>query len=235
MSVNQEPLTTSSTIASLERAMELANLRLNEAQERVRFRFCAEEMNAYETMLQTALMAERELAAARGEEFLIPLEFPAVWDKGTPKPCLLQSEQKAFLTFFLTKDRFDWEKSTFVPIQDQADPSQRNIAVVDFRRCVVAKMGDPNDEVHHGHSWNGKGLDSYTAQRVVNSRWIDEIQTINRVHQCFDPDFWKTLNHYVLWFHDSTFECIAQSFHVTFPEKSFSEILIDLCGQLVHP
>ena len=80
--------------------------------------------------------------------------------------------------------------------------------------CVSAKLGDPNDEVFSGHPLQGKGLEAYAAQRVVNSRWLKEIETINSVHPQYRPAMWRDLQHFIFWFHDSTFECLARSFKV---------------------
>lgn len=77
-------------------------------------------------------------------------------------------------------------------------------------RHVSAKLGSPNDEVFHGHPLAGKGLEGYTAQLVRNSRWLSELQQINSVHAGYRPEAWQKRNHYVFWFHDTTFECIAE-------------------------
>jgi hypothetical protein len=51
------------------------------------------------------------------------------------------------------------------------------------------------------------------------------MEAINRVHSCYDPVSWRDRNHYVLWFHDSTFECIARSFLVEVFRESFADLL----------
>ena len=75
------------------------------------------------------------------------------------------------------------------------------------------------------HPLNGKGSAPYTAQRVVNSRWIKELEAINSVHHGYRPEMWRELNHYIFWFHDSTFECVAQSFKVEVHRLRFREVL----------
>ena len=54
-------------------------------------------------------------------------------------------------------------------------PDVESLALVEFVGCVSARLGSPNDEVFEGHPLSGKGLDGYTAQRVVNSRWLAEL------------------------------------------------------------
>ncbi len=179
------------------------------------------------------LSAERALAAARGEEYAIPVDFPAQWDTGAPLPYLLQNDYRTFLTFFVKEHDPNWDGS-YVTVRTPSDPSPSRIAVVEFKGCLAAKMGSPNDEVHEGHPWAGRGLDSYTAQEVINSRWLTEIEAINSVHRLYSPEVWKHLYHYVLWFHDSTFECLAESFHVDFHTKNLPDVLAEICRHLME-
>src|SRR5262249_28882577 len=151
------------------------------------------------------LHLERELAEAKGEEHAVPLDFPFQWDTGAPLPYLLQNDNRCFLTFYVHEPDPDWD-GTYVTVKDPGDQSVESLALVEFVGCMSAKLGSPNDEVFSGHSLHGKGLDSYTAQRVVHSRWLAELESINKVHACYNPARWKALNHYVFWFHDSTFE-----------------------------
>jgi CRISPR/Cas system-associated endoribonuclease Cas2 len=78
-----------------------------------------------------------------------------------------------------------------------------------------------------------KGLDSYTAQVVQNSRWIAELENINKVHSGYREDRWRELTHYVFWFHDSTFECIAESYEVEVFQESVSNLLAEACSRLL--
>jgi len=106
--------------------------------------------------------------------------------------------------------------------------------LVEFKRCIATKFGSPNDEVFEGHPLAGRGADAYTAQLVRNSRWIAELQRINSVHRQYRAESWQTFDHYVLWFHDDTFECIAEGFVVEVFECSFSELLAKACERLVR-
>jgi len=178
------------------------------------------------------LDAERAYAASRNEEHAVPLVFPARWDVGAPLPHVVMNDHKAFLIFLVRTIDPNWD-GTYVTIQEPGSDDPRPLALVEFTRCASAKLGDPNDEVFHGHSLSGKGLEGYTAQLVKNSRWLAELEQINTVHSCYRPERWSALNHYVLWFHDSTFECIAESFTVERHECSIPELLAEACRRLV--
>jgi hypothetical protein len=40
-----------------------------------------------------------------------------------------------------------------------------------------------------------------------------------------ESDLWTKLNHYVFWFHDSTFECLAESYKFEVTNESVAELL----------
>lgn len=167
----------------------------------------AEFHAAHEAMLA----AERAMAAELGEPHAVPLEFPVQWDIGTPVPHLIKTDSQTFLLFLL----HDTELQRYDFYADVANAQgEEHFATVEFKGCVSAKMGVPNDEVFHGHPLHGKGLVAYSPLRVLNSTWIKELEAINSVHMQFSADFWNTLSHYIFGFHECTFECVAQSFVV---------------------
>jgi hypothetical protein len=210
-----------STIADAEAALAAARLRLD----RIR-RALAEKGGAtFEQVLaakQELLAAERCLAAARGEPHAVPIEFPVLWDAGAPLPHLLRNDYRTFLLFLIGQ-------------QGNSRPQIRSdrIAIVEFKRCICAKMGTPNDEVLHGHPLHGKGLAAYQPQRVENSPWIKELEIINSVHRGYKPESWRALSHFIFGFHDSTFECVAHSFNVETRDETFVKVMADVCNNLV--
>ena len=58
---------------------------------------------------------------------------------------------------------------------------------------------------------------------VLNSPRLAEIESVNKVHRCYNPNRRKDLNHYIFWFYDSTFECIAKSYSVEVFQESMRE------------
>jgi hypothetical protein len=57
---------------------------------------------------------------------------------------------------------------------------------------------------------HGRGLRPYAAHVVEGSSWIAELETRNRVHPYHRPEAFASLRHYLLTFHDETFECLAR-------------------------
>ena len=81
-------------------------------------------------------------------------------------------------------------------------------------KCIMATLGRARDSI------------LIQAQEVIHSLWLAEIEAINSVHRCYDASSWNSLHHYVLWFHDSTFECIAESFAIELHSESLTKILV---------
>ena len=222
-------VTTRDSVSDLQTALATARARLERATRRPKGVALAEFTAAQEAVL----VAERTLAAAQNEPHAVPIEFPVNWDTGAPLPYLLQNDYRTFLVFFLRVVDPSWD-GVHVKIRRADDPSPSGLAIVEFKRCLCAKMGTPNDEVLHGHPLYGKGLCWYSALQVKNSPWIKELQAINSVHSGYKAESWSNLKHYIFGFHDSTFECIAESFIVETRAATMPEVLGELCGKLAR-
>ncbi len=107
-----------------------------------------------------------------------------------------------------------------------------SVALVQYHHCMSSKLGDPNEEVFHGHPLNGEGLEPYTAQIVRNSKWIKELESINKMHSQYDPELWRSLHHYILWFHDNAFEGAAKAYEVEIFQKSLDEVFEEAANRL---
>jgi hypothetical protein len=220
------------SVHEIEQRLVAAQKRFEAALQALKARWQGSEQAEYWSAQDAVLVLERELAAAKGEEHAVPLDFPVKWDAGCPLPHLLCNDYRALLAFIVREPKRGWDGSS-VEIVSPTDEIARPLALVEFAPCFVAKLGAPNDEVLDGHPLQGRGLESYTAQKVVNSRWLAEIEAINKVHRCYNPATWRERNHYVFWFHDTTFECIAKSFEVEVYQESVASMLSRMCQRLL--
>ncbi len=154
-------------------------------------------------------------------EYAETIDFPVQCDVGAPMPVLLANDYNQFLIFYTSNSS---------PQKDTRD----NLAIVEFLRCVSVKFGAPNDEILQGHSLYEKGLQPYSVQIVHNSRWLKELEEINKVHSRYNRDFWRSLHHYVFWFHDSTFECVAASYEIQVVHRDLAEVVAQVSERLVQ-
>lgn len=169
------------------------------------------------------IQLQRELAKERKEPYAVPCDFPVSWSIGAPLPFLFCSDYQTILTFYVEVIDPDWDGKTMRMV-DPASGDKESLCLVNFNQCESAKLGHPNDEVHRGHPLADRGLESYTAQIVKNSPWLREVASTNSAHMSDNPAHWESLNHYVFWFHDTTFECLAQSYEIELSEESMASM-----------
>jgi hypothetical protein len=201
-----------------------ANRRLKSAVTALAPRHEDGEMEVFQTAYLEVLRLERALADAKGESHAVPCDFPVKWDIGAPLPFLLRNDHRTFLAFYVRDSDSHWDGTT-VKVIDPKSTQNSSLCLVKFNRCSSAKLGHPNDEAQRGHPLAGRGLEGHTAQIVKNSPWLKEVAKTNSAHPHHNPDRWNSLNHYIFWFHDSTFECLAESYEVEVSTESMPELL----------
>jgi hypothetical protein len=94
-------------------------------------------------------------------------------------------------------------------------------ALIEFEGCLLTKFGYPNDEAQPGHPLYKnieKAGGCYDAYEVKNSYWVKEVETQNKVSF---PEFSINKRHFIIFFHDSSFECLANDIKVQVIEKPY--------------
>jgi hypothetical protein len=131
-----------------------------------------------------------------GEERIVPIEpeLPKC-DAGAPMPVVVAHEGMVSVAYWT------------------ADFPDRRVAVATFAHVAGILFGAPNDEAFDGHPLYEAGLSRYTSVEVENSQWIAALERQNRIHRQHDPARFASLRHFVLPFHDTTFECVAVDVH----------------------
>lgn len=208
----------------IRRDLEAAREKLSAASTALRGKHSRGEWDVYRIAQARCLSLERELARATGEECAVEIPWPQRWDVGAPLPHVLSSGSRTFVIYNMREPDPNWDGS-YANVVDPASDDIRLIAVIEFERCLVHKFGSPNDEVLEGHPLHGRGLVAYAAHVVERSRWIAELMKINSVHSHYDPNGWELYQHYLLAFHDETFECIARTYSCRKTLSSFPEAL----------
>jgi len=128
---------------------------------------------------------------------------------GTPLPVVVANEGALLVAYLVENTDEDWDGSS-VRIADLH--SDEPVALVEFISPYAHTLGPPNDEAFSAHPLAAKGLHPHGAFRVDRSSWIAEMERANSVHPHHRPESFKALSHFVLAFHDSTFECVASSY-----------------------
>jgi len=131
-------------------------------------------------------------------------------DVGAPCPLVLASEGKLIVVYFVSNPREGWDgtKVTVVDPNASAEPA----AIVRFSQVTASMFGPPNDEAFSGHPLASRGLHPYGAFEVFDSSWVRRLERMNSVHPHHRPGSYANPRHFVLAFHDSTFECVARGY-----------------------
>ena len=116
---------------------------------------------------------------------------------GAPCPEIMADEQTLVVKYYVQDDHSELDET----------------ATVRFNRPYAHLFGPPNDEAFHGHPLYPKGLHPYGAFEIIGSSWIRSLEKINAVHPFHNKErFMSGKRHFILSFHDTTFECIAESY-----------------------
>lgn len=131
---------------------------------------------------------------------IVELDLGVVPEAAVSGAVCLQTARGTFLTF--NAMRWAGRMGPYGPILDDA-----GTAIVGFPGCLVSRFGYPNDEARWKiPRYAGLG---YGIYEVLNSTWSDEVRRLNTY--AFPTTEWgRALRHFVLTFHDDTFECLAE-------------------------
>ncbi len=151
-------------------------------------------------------MSATQMPVSTNDETVVPLpDFPQSCT-GAPCPAVFSTNDTLLVSFYLADSASDWYESQGAVV----GPGGVMTAVVTFERPSVHLFGPPNDEAFGGHRLAKKGLRPYGAYEVLNSEWIKHLEVMNSVHHRHDKQrFLARDRHFILTFHDETFECIA--------------------------
>lgn len=163
-------------------------------------------------------------------EVVQKIEWYPKWEGGAPLPQVFSNGQKIYLIYYVA----DWEddlKNEIKPL-GALSSNQQLIALVTFDGHTF-KFGIANDEVFPGLPLYKEGLNKW-AHQIENSRWIEELKEIHKVHPLYNPLNWRRLNHYVFLFKDDILEVIARSYSVEVYRTTYLEIGVEILRRMHH-
>jgi hypothetical protein len=138
------------------------------------------------------------------EDQIQPLEGIPQCSAGAPEPVVVADEGSVVVAYNAAGKPIDPDTARPEDFGDQ------EVVVLRFEGVHAMLFGSPNDEALHGHPLADRGLDAYAAHRVLSSSWIRELERMNRVHPMHSASAFSRLSHFILTFHDSTFECVCR-------------------------
>ncbi|RYE55840.1 MAG: hypothetical protein EOP48_09325 [Sphingobacteriales bacterium] len=161
-------------------------------------------------------------------EKVTKIEWAPKWDGGAPMPQVFGNGHKVYLIYTVA----DWDINSsmkFVKIGNSEKQGEL-LALVEFAGYTF-KFGIANDEVFHGLPLYKSGLTEW-AHIIEDSKWIEELSSIHRVHQSFNPFRWKLMKHYVFLFKDEILEVVAQDYKIDLYESSYVDVSNEVLGRM---
>ena len=146
---------------------------------------------------------------------------------GVPMPIVLSDEHHTLIAYLLDYEP-NWNNPTSADFERIGEP----IAIVEFNFRHSLMFGSPNDEAFNGHPLYERGLRPYKVFEIENSSWIRSLEQMNSVHERHNPVGFEKYKHFVFAFHDSTFECVAESFDVSIHEGSLKSAVTEMQKKL---
>lgn len=145
-------------------------------------------------------------------ESLAPVDLPPS-SAGAPLPHVFAHEGRLLIAYLVNVPDPDFDGTN--PRSVSAATEGEAVAILTADPYVAVQFGPPNDEALSGHRLYRLGLQPYSAFEAVNSSWIASLEVANRVHPRHKPELFSGRRHFILTFHDSTFEFIARDFRVS--------------------
>jgi hypothetical protein len=129
-------------------------------------------------------------------------------DFGAPLPFVVAREGKLLLAYYGDFEQNHRSDAPLVVNQGTVG----SIVVVSFRRPLSYFSVPLSNETLDAHPLAFRGLTRNGVYRVEKSSWIRRLLAAQLVHRRALPETFQNSIHFVFVFHDSIFECVADSF-----------------------
>jgi hypothetical protein len=158
-----------------------------------------------------------------GRDRVVELDDLPQSSVGAPCPHVLASEHELLVAFYVEERPADWDGKSVRVVGPTSigEPA----ALVRFSGAYASMFGPPNDEAFSGHPLEQRGLHPYGAFEIRESSWVRQLERMNSVHPYHRPEHFSAYRHFVLGFHDSTFECVAKGYSFELTTGPLTELL----------
>ena len=118
-------------------------------------------------------------------------------DPNAPDPKIGLLGNHVVLSFFLNS--FLWD-----------NVSEGERGTLTFLNCLQYRLGKPDSDSYPKYRYYQPDIAYYDFYMVENSKWIEDFPFDKKIHNSSVLDeFERSLHHYIFFFRDNTFECVA--------------------------
>ncbi|MBS1507052.1 MAG: hypothetical protein JSS79_10440 [Bacteroidetes bacterium] len=152
-------------------------------------------------------------------EIIKKIDWTPKWDGGAPMPQVFSNGHRVFLIYMVA----NWDEESIKEFKslDSEEGNEEYLALVEFNGHTF-RFGIANDEVFQGLPYYKQGLE--WAHIIENSKWIEEIKQIHKVHPYYNELRWTKLNHYLLLFKDEILEVIGTGYSIEIFRTSYNRM-----------
>ncbi|BAV46161.1 hypothetical protein MesoLj113a_37470 [Mesorhizobium sp. 113-1-2] len=161
-------------------------------------------------------------------ETLLPIEVPLL-SAGAPLPHVFADEGRLLVAYLANTPDPSFDGTN--PRSVSPLTGNQSVAILTAEPYLAFQFGPPNDEAISGHRLYPLGLRAHEAFEVRNSSWIASLEKANRVHSSHTPELFSNYRHFIVAFHDSTLEFIAESFSTSLHKGAVLTVLMEAVGQ----
>lgn len=129
---------------------------------------------------------------------------------GAPLPHVIASEHSLHVIYRCAQ--VPGQRNSSYGTAENVSTGEDLLCVVEFDLVLAHFFGPPNDEAFEGHPLAKRGLEPYGSHEVKSSSWIHAMERMNAVHRSHEASNFDRYRHFILTFHDSTFECAARGY-----------------------
>lgn len=153
------------------------------------------------------------------KEIVKRIEWKPKWDGGAPMPQVFSDGQKIYLIYTVA----DWDEKSIDKYESLKHDGEDEefLALVEFEGQTF-RFGIANDEAFQGLPYYKQGID--WVQIIENSKWVEEIKQIHRIHPDYNESRWTDLNHYLLLFKDEILEVIAKDYKIEIFKTTYDRL-----------
>jgi hypothetical protein len=155
------------------------------------------------------------------------LEFPEP-DVGAPYPTIFSREHQLILAYYSTFEDEQWDGIYTNVVNAETESA---LVLVTFEKPIAQKQSLYPDEETYG-KYEELGIEPYAFYEILDSAWINELKEIAKPNKNHWPGRLDGARHFICIFHDSSFECIAQSYSWEIQQKSIKNGIIDIVKEL---
>jgi hypothetical protein len=168
----------------------------------------------------SSLIPKENIMVSSKPDEVIAVDLGFVPEAAVSGPIFFQAERSAYLTFNAT------HKTRNGRFEDAGT------AVVEIPNCLITRLGYPNDDGRSGYPFY-KGLD-YGVYEILNSLWVRQLMEFKRTRFPKPAADWWGLEgrHFLVTFHDSTFECISSNLNATSTKEPLESVIQNLLKRI---